>query len=114
LSESPGLKKPIVAMVHFPPSPGSSAEDAATAQQARARRGRHDLTPLVNVGIEFAAAFDTPVLATTAVRIDTAADTLEIADAGVVGTRFKDEGDTWKPVDPDREKRFVDHVRSLG
>jgi uncharacterized protein len=56
---------------------------------------------------------DTPVFANTGVRIDTAADILRHADGCVVGTHFKQGGDTWAPVDRDRAARFMDLVRTL-
>jgi uncharacterized protein len=55
----------------------------------------------------------TPVFANTGVRIDTVAAILEHADGCVVGTHFKQGGDTWAPVDPDRAARFMDRVRGL-
>jgi hypothetical protein len=55
----------------------------------------------------------TPVFANTGVRIDTVAEILKHADGCVVGTHFKQGGDTWAPVDPDRAARFMDHVRTL-
>lgn len=137
---------------------GVWAPDAATALEERARLGRQDLALLFNINAEFSAALDTrpievrarsavfssladvicvsgqmtgegvalsdlqrakaaigdtPVFANTGVRIDTVADILKIADGCVVGTHFKVDGDTWKPVDPDRVGRFMDHVRTL-
>ena len=55
----------------------------------------------------------TPVFANTGVRIDNVDDILRIADGCVIGTHFKVDGDTWNPVDGDRVKRFMDHVRKL-
>jgi len=55
----------------------------------------------------------TPVFANTGVRIDTVAEILKHADGCVVGTHFKQGGDTWAPVDSDRAARFMDHVRTL-
>jgi predicted TIM-barrel enzyme len=54
-----------------------------------------------------------PVFANTGVRIDTVKDVLAIADGVIVGTHFKVDGDTWKPVDGERVKRFMDVVESL-
>jgi membrane complex biogenesis BtpA family protein len=56
---------------------------------------------------------DTPVFANTGVNIDNVKDILALADGAIVGTHFKVGGDTWKPVDGDRVKRFMDKVRSL-
>lgn len=55
---------------------------------------------------------DTPVIANTGVRDSNVRDILEIADAAIVGTSFKVDGNTWKPVDPARVSRFMDVVRS--
>jgi hypothetical protein len=55
----------------------------------------------------------TPVFANTGVRIDTVEAILRHADGCVVGTHFKLGGDTWAPVDGDRVRRFMDHVRTL-
>ncbi len=56
---------------------------------------------------------DTPLFANTGVTLDTAAEVFRYADGCVIGTHLKVDGDTWKPVDPDRVQRFMDHVRSL-
>ena len=55
---------------------------------------------------------DTPVLANTGVRHDTVGDVLRIADGCIVGTALKVDGDTWKPVDADRAKDFMDRARA--
>ena len=60
-----------------------------------------------------AAVPKTPVFANTGVALDTVEEILGIADGCVVGTHFKVDGDTWKPVDPARVARFMDHVRRL-
>jgi membrane complex biogenesis BtpA family protein len=57
---------------------------------------------------------DTPVFANTGVRIDNVRDIFAIADGCVIGTHFKVDGDTWKPVDGERVKRFMDFVRQLA
>jgi membrane complex biogenesis BtpA family protein len=57
---------------------------------------------------------NTPVLANTGVRIDNVRDIFAIADGCVIGTHFKVDGDTWKPVDGERVKRFMDFVRQLA
>ena len=56
---------------------------------------------------------DVPVLANTGVRLDNAREIFAIADGCVIGTHFKVGGDTWKPVDGDRVKRFMDFVGTL-
>jgi len=57
---------------------------------------------------------DTPVLANTGVRIDNVREVFAIADGCVIGTHFKVDGDTWKPVDGERVKRFMDFVGKLA
>jgi uncharacterized protein len=60
-----------------------------------------------------AAVPDRPVLANTGVNIDNVAAILEVADGCVIGTHFKERGDTWAPVDGDRVRRFMDRVGEL-
>jgi uncharacterized protein len=55
----------------------------------------------------------TPVFANTGVNIDTVADILRVGDGAIVGTHFKRGGDTWKSVDKDRVRRFMDKVGKL-
>src|SRR5271154_7624040 len=55
----------------------------------------------------------TPLFANTGVRIDNVRDIFGIADGCVIGTHFKVGGDTWKAVDGERVKRFMDFVHSL-
>ncbi|WP_253949070.1 BtpA/SgcQ family protein [Mangrovicoccus sp. HB161399] len=57
---------------------------------------------------------DTPVLANTGVRLDTVKEIMSIADGCVIGTHFKIGGDTWNKVDPERVKRFMDVIDTLG
>lgn len=56
------------------------------------------------------AAGDTPVFANTGVNKDNVADILSVADGVIIGTHLKVDGDTWKPVDPERVKRFMEAV----
>jgi membrane complex biogenesis BtpA family protein len=56
---------------------------------------------------------DTPVFANTGVNIDNVTDILKIGDGAVIGTHFKIDGDTWKPVAGDRVKRFMDKVGKI-
>jgi hypothetical protein len=56
----------------------------------------------------------TPLFANTGVRIDNVRDIFAIADGCIIGTHFKADGDTWKPVDGQRVKRFMDVVASIG
>jgi predicted TIM-barrel enzyme len=55
---------------------------------------------------------DVPVLANTGVKHETVADVLRVADGCIVGSSLKIDGDTWKPVDPDRAADFMERVRS--
>jgi hypothetical protein len=54
----------------------------------------------------------TPVLANTGVRHTTVADVLRVADGCIVGSALKVDGDTWKPVDPDRAANFMARARA--
>ncbi|WP_324716563.1 BtpA/SgcQ family protein [Carboxydochorda subterranea] len=54
---------------------------------------------------------DTPVVANTGVRAENVREILQVADGVIVGTALKQDGNTWKPVDPDRVKRFVGAAR---
>lgn len=55
---------------------------------------------------------ETPVLANTGVKHATVAEVLTIADGCVVGSALKVDGDTWKPVDPERATDFMVRVRA--
>ncbi len=55
---------------------------------------------------------DTPVLANTGVKHDTVAEVLRVADGCIVGSALKSDGDTWKPVDPDRATDFMARARA--
>jgi hypothetical protein len=60
-----------------------------------------------------AAVPETPVVANTGVRHENVDAILAVADAAIVGTSFKRDGNTWNEVDVDRVTRFMDKVRSL-
>jgi hypothetical protein len=60
-----------------------------------------------------AAVPDRRVLANTGVTIDNVAAILRVADGCVVGTHFKEGGDTWQPVDGERVARFMTRVKEL-
>jgi membrane complex biogenesis BtpA family protein len=60
-----------------------------------------------------AAVGATPVFANTGVNIDNVKEILAAGDGCVIGTHFKIDADTWKPVDCDRVKRFMDVVGKL-
>jgi predicted TIM-barrel enzyme len=38
---------------------------------------------------------------------------MAVASGCVIGTHFKVDGDTWKPVDGERVKRFMDVVNAV-
>jgi membrane complex biogenesis BtpA family protein len=59
------------------------------------------------------AVEDVPVIANTGVSVDNVEGILTIADAVIIGTSLKFEGNTWNPVDPDRVRRFMDTVVKL-
>lgn len=56
---------------------------------------------------------DTPVFANTGVRLENVAEQLSLADGAVIGTAFKEAGNTWNPVDVERVKAIMDEVRKL-
>jgi uncharacterized protein len=52
-----------------------------------------------------------PVLANTGVKHGTVAEVLRVADGCIVGSALKLGGDTWKPVDPERARDFMERAR---
>ncbi len=54
------------------------------------------------------------VIANTGVRPDTVGTLLGIADACIVGTAFKRDGDTWNEVERDRVERLLDAAAESG
>ena len=54
----------------------------------------------------------TPVLANTGVKHASVADVLRVCDGCVVGSALKVDGDTWKPVDPQRALEFMRLARA--
>ena len=59
------------------------------------------------------AAGEVPVFANTGVRLENVAEQLSLADGAVIGTAFKEAGNTWNPVDVERVKAIMDEVRKL-
>ena len=53
------------------------------------------------------AVADVPILVGSGVTPETIAETLSVADAVIVGTSLKEDGDVRKPVDPSRVRRLV-------
>jgi uncharacterized protein len=58
------------------------------------------------------AVTDTPVLANTGVRADTVEEILAVADGAIVGTSLKEDGDTWRLVDPRRVVEMMERVNA--
>lgn len=56
---------------------------------------------------------DVALVINTGAKADTVADFLGIADAVIVGSALKREGDTWAPVDGERVKRFMASVSAV-
>lgn len=59
-----------------------------------------------------AALPETAVLANTGIKHDTVSEVLNIADGCIVGSSLKVDGDTWKPIDPDRAISFMANAKS--
>ena len=55
---------------------------------------------------------DLPVIANTGVRAERIADIFTVADGVIVGTSLKVDGDTWKPVEPERANRLMEAARA--
>jgi len=56
---------------------------------------------------------DTPVFANTGVRLDNVQEQLDVADGAVIGTAFKQDGNTWNPIEIERVKAIMEKVREL-
>jgi uncharacterized protein len=70
-------------------------------------RATGEATPLSDIKRVRSAVPGTPVLAGSGATADTVAELLSIADAVIVGTALKRDGDVRSPVDPERVRRFV-------
>lgn len=55
----------------------------------------------------------TPVFANTGVRLDNIEDQLTHADGAIIGTAFKQDGNTWKPVDVKRVAAIMNKARQI-
>jgi hypothetical protein len=64
-------------------------------------------TPIDDLKRVRSAVPDVPLLVGSGVTPETAAELLSIADALIVGTSLKRDGDVGKPVDPERVRRLV-------
>ena len=67
-------------------------------------------TPIGDVKRVRSAVPDVPLLVGSGVTPETAAELLSVADALIVGTALKHDGDVSQPVDPARVRRLVDAV----
>jgi membrane complex biogenesis BtpA family protein len=56
---------------------------------------------------------DTPVFANTGVRLENVVTQLRVADGAVIGTAFKQDGQTWNPTDTHRVRALMDKVREV-
>lgn len=56
---------------------------------------------------------DVALVINTGARHETVTDFLEVADAVIVGTALKLDGDTWSPVDGERVDAFMTKVRAI-
>jgi membrane complex biogenesis BtpA family protein len=73
-------------------------------------RATGDATPVEDVKRVRSAVPDIPILVGSGVTPDTAPELLSLADALIVGTSLKRDGDVSNPVDPARVRRLVDAV----
>ena len=64
-------------------------------------------TPIEDLKRVRSAVPDVPLLVGSGVTPETAAELLSVADALIVGTALKRDGDVNAPVDPDRVRRLV-------
>lgn len=73
-------------------------------------RATGETTPIDDVKRVRSAVPDVPILVGSGVTPESAPELLSIADALIVGTSLKRDGDVSKPVDPARVRRLVDAV----
>lgn len=66
-----------------------------------------DLEVLKRVKAAVPEAF---VIASSGLTVDNVEAILAVADAGIVGTTLKVNGNTWNPIDPERLRRFIETV----
>jgi hypothetical protein len=55
----------------------------------------------------------TPVFANTGVNLENVTQQLAVADGAVIGTAFKEEGNTWNPIELKRVKALMTKVREF-
>jgi membrane complex biogenesis BtpA family protein len=73
-------------------------------------RATGDATPIEDVKRVRSAVPDVPILVGSGVTPESAPELLSLADALIVGTSLKRDGDVSAPVDPARVRRLVDAV----
>jgi membrane complex biogenesis BtpA family protein len=73
-------------------------------------RATGEATPIDDVKRVRSAVPDVPILVGSGVTPETAPELLSLADALIVGTSLKRDGDVSQPVDPARVRRLVDAV----
>ncbi len=56
---------------------------------------------------------DTPVFANTGVRLENLENQLRLADGAIIGTAFKEQGQTWNPIDVNRVQTLMDKVKQV-
>ena len=56
---------------------------------------------------------DTPVFANTGVRLENVVAQLAVADGAIIGTAFKEGGETWNSIETGRVKVLMQKVREL-
>jgi len=56
---------------------------------------------------------NTPVFANTGVRLDNVEQQLAVADGAVIGTAFKQEGNTWNAIDPERVRVLMNKIKEI-
>jgi len=59
------------------------------------------------------AAGKTPVIIGTGVSINNLEKMYPLGDGFIVGTSLKEDGDTFKPIDPSRARQFMKKIKSL-
>ena len=55
----------------------------------------------------------TVIFANTGVRLENVHDQLAVADGAIIGTAFKEIGNTWNPVDEQRVRTLMEEVKSI-
>src|SRR5438093_224905 len=130
----------LIGMVHLPPLPGSPrwdgsmeraiavaladaralvdngmdaliVENYGDAPFTRGRVGAATVAAMAVIAHEIRRALpDVPILVGSGVTPETAPELLSLADALIVGTSLKRDGDVSAPVDPARVRRLVDAV----